>query len=335
MSVDRIKLEENRKRLMHQRDQIILGKIMSGLWVFARACLVIGISFIILYPLLMKLSVMFKAREDLFNPMIVWIPHNFTLENIKVAAKVLDYFPTLTNSLVLSTSAMVMSVVSCALAGYGFGRFKFKGNNILFAFVILTILIPAQTLVIPLYMHFRYFDLFGLIGLFNNGEPLNLMNSYWPIIMTTLTANGLKAGLFIYIFRQFFRGMPNEIAEAAIIDGAGIMQTFFRVMLPNAVPAIITVMLFSFVWQYNDVHYSNLFLNQTKLMASQLATIGGNTASYINLTEGNVDGANVDPVIIQSIIDTGILMAILPLIVLYLFVQRWFVESVERTGIVG
>lgn len=337
MSVDAVKLEEEQKQLlMKQRDQIILGRVMSVLWVFARACLIIGLSFIILYPILQKISIAFKDKSDLYNPMVVWIPENFTLENVKIAMEVMDFFPTLMNSVTLSAATMVMSVISCALAGYGFARFKFKGNSILFALVILTILIPNQTLVIPLYTHFRYFDLFGIVSLFNNGEPLNLMNSYWPIILTTLTANGIKAGLFIYIFRQFFKGMPQEIEEAAIIDGAGVFKTFYRVMLPNAVPAIITVMLFSFVWQYNDVFYSGLYMSQADLMSKALAQIGSNTSSYMNMLQGNTQtGAVVDPVLVQLIVDTGILMAIAPLIVMYLFVQRWFVESVERTGIVG
>lgn len=337
MSVDAVNLEEKRKELlMKQRDQIILGKVMGSLWVFARACLIIGLSFIILYPILMKLSLAFKDKADLYNPMVVWIPENFTLENVKIAMEVMKFFPTLMNSITLSTATMIMSVISCALAGYGFARFKFKGNSILFALVILTILIPNQTLVIPLYTHFRYFDLFGIVSLFNGGEPLNLLNSYWPIVLTTLTANGIKAGLFIYIFRQFFKGMPVEIEEAAIIDGAGVFKTFYRVMLPNAVPAIITVMLFSFVWQYNDVFYSGLYLSQADLMSKALAQIGSNTSSYMNILQGNTQtGAVVDPVLVQLIVDTGILMAIAPLIIMYLFVQRWFVESVERTGIVG
>jgi oligogalacturonide transport system permease protein len=334
MSMELKKLETQKQRA-NQKNQMILDKITNFLWVIIRACLITGISFIILYPVLMRISVAFKDRADLYNPMVVWIPHHFTLENVYIASKVLNYFPTLMNSLILSGATMFMTVISCALAGYGFARFKFKGNNILFAFVILTILIPAQTLMVPMYMHFRYFDVLGIVKFFNNGESLNLMNSYWPIIMTTLTATGLKAGLFIYIFRQFFRGMPNEIEEASIIDGAGVFKTFFKVMLPNAFPAIITVMLFSFVWQYNDVYYSNLFMNQSKLMSLMLATIGGNTSRYINDIEGNVDSALVDPVLVQSVVDTGILIAILPLIVLYIFVQRWFVESVERTGIVG
>lgn len=335
MSTDAMKLEEQRKQMIRQRDQIILGKIMSSLWVFVRACLIIGMSFIILYPILMKLSIAFKSRDDLYNPMVVWIPENYTLENIKIAMEVMKFFPTLTNSIILSSITMIMSVISCSLAGYGFARFKFKGNSILFALVILTILIPAQTLSIPLYTHFRYFDFFGIISLFNKGEPLNLMNSYWPIIMTTLTANGIKAGLFIYIFRQFFKGMPNEVEEAAIIDGAGVFKTFYKVMLPNAVPAIITVMLFAFVWQYNDVFYSGLYLGQADLMSKALAQIGNNTATYMNILEGNTQTSAVDPVLIQLIVDTGILMAIAPLIIMYMFVQRWFVESVERTGIVG
>jgi multiple sugar transport system permease protein len=125
------------------------------------------------------------------------------------------------------------------------------------------------------------------------------------------------------------------VEEAAIIDGAGVYQTFFRVMLPNAVPAIVTVMLFSFVWQFNDVFYSSMFMSQSKLISLALSTIGGSTAKIVNDQLGQQEGAVVDPAIIQTVVDAGILLAIVPLIILYVFVQRWFVESVERTGIVG
>lgn len=335
MSSEAIEMDKRQQQLIKQRDQIILGKVMSFFWKIARGCLVIGISFIILYPIFMKISTSFKNRDDIYNPMVIWIPQNFTLENWSTALEVMNFSTALKNSVILSSVTMIMAVISCALAGYGFARFKFKGNNVLFALVILTILVPTQTLVVPLYMHFRYFDILGIVKWLNNGETINMINTYWPIIMTNLTANGLKAGLFIYIFRQFFKGMPGEIEEAAIIDGAGVFKTFFKVMLPNAVPAIITVLLFAFVWQYNDVLYSNLFLTQTTLISSELGSIGGSVEQFINVQEGNVEGATVSPVRIKTVIDTGILLAIMPLIIMYVFVQRWFVESVERTGIVG
>ena len=118
--------------------------------------------------------------------------------------------------------------------------------------------------------------------------------------------------------------------EAAYVDGAGISRTFARIMLPNAIPSIVTVLLFSFVWQWNDSFYTTTYLTSSKVMSTQLSSLPYNLAQQVS------DGASkADPFYLSMIQDTGILLAILPLIIIYLFVQRYFVESVERTGIVG
>src|SRR5690606_4009428 len=125
------------------------------------------------------------------------------------------------------------------------------------------------------------FDVLGIISLFNDGKGVNLLNTYWPSVITSATAIGLKAGLFIYIFRQFFKGLPKEIEEAALIDDASGIQTFVRIMLPNAVPPIITVVLFCFVWQYNDTFYTTLFMSGMELMSLKISTISAQANQFI------------------------------------------------------
>ncbi|HTG70617.1 MAG TPA: carbohydrate ABC transporter permease [Candidatus Udaeobacter sp.] len=325
-------IEANKYRMQKARN-----KTVDTLYSIFRYSLVIGISFIIIYPLLMKFSVAFKAKEDIYNPTIYMVPVHFTLDNIKMAMEILNYFPLLGNTLLFVIVTTVLTAASCALAGYGFARFTFPGSNLLFALVILTILIPTSTLMVPMYLHFRSFDLLGLVKLFTGKDGVNLLNTYWPSVITSATAIGLKAGLFIYIFRQFFRGMPKEIEEAALIDGAGGVKTFLRIMLPNAVPPMLTVILFCFVWQYNDTFFTSLFMSETQLMPLKVASLSAQANQLIPLMLGVGSGANVkaDPNHVAMIIDTGILLAIIPLIVLYLLVQRYFVESVERSGIIG
>ncbi|MCZ4148507.1 ABC transporter permease, partial [Escherichia coli] len=138
----------------------------------------------------------------------------------------MNYWPLLANTLLFVAITTLLTAISCALAGYGFARFSFPGSSVLFVLVILTILVPTSTLMVPMYLHFRSFDILGIIGLFTGKEGVNLLNTYWPSVITAATAGGLKAGLFIYIFRQFFKGMPKEIEEAALIDGAGGFRTF-------------------------------------------------------------------------------------------------------------
>ncbi|WP_454190704.1 carbohydrate ABC transporter permease [Paenibacillus sp. Marseille-Q7038] len=312
------------------------NKLLDALWSIFRYVLIIGISFVILYPILMKISTAFKDKADIYNPTIYMIPVHFTLDNIKLASEVLNYFPLLGNTLLYVFVMMILTTASTALAGYGFARFEFPGSKILFGMVILTILVPSSTLMVPMYLHFRSFDILGMISLFTGKEGVNLLNTYWPSMITAGTATGLKAGLFIYIFRQFFKGMPKEIEEAALIDGAGGIKTFIRIMLPNAVPPMITVMLFSFVWTYNDTFYPSLFMSETNLMSLKVSSL----PSQINLIIPQLLGLSgtdikADPNHVAMLVDTGILLAIAPLILLYLFVQRYFVESVERTGVVG
>ncbi|MDQ8737074.1 carbohydrate ABC transporter permease [Paenibacillus sp. LHD-38] len=327
-----VRTEDNKYRLLKMKN-----KTIDTLYAIFRYALVIGISFIIIYPLLMKFSVAFKDKIDIYNPTIYMVPVNFTLDNIKMAMEILNYFPLIGNTLVFVIVTTLLTTASCALAGYGFARFSFPGSNVLFALVILTILVPTSTLMVPMYLHFRSFDILGLLHLFTGKEGVNLLNTYWPSIITSATAIGLKAGLFIYIFRQFFKGMPKEIEEAALIDGAGGVKTFLKIMLPNAVPPIITVVLFCFVWQYNDTFFTSLFMSESALMPIKISTLSAQANALIPGLIGVGSGANVkaDPNHVAMIIDTGILLAIIPLIILYLVVQRYFVESVERSGIIG
>jgi ABC-type sugar transport system, permease component len=305
------------------------------LWTIVRFVLIFGISFVIVYPILLKLSIAFKSMEDLYDSTVIWIPQNITLHNFKLVFEAMNYPSVLMNTLLLSSAVMVLQTITCVLAGYGFARIKFRGSGLLFAGVIFTILVPANTIMIPLYLHFKNFDVFGLIELFR-GEPVNLINTYWPFIISAALGMGVKTGLYVYIFRQFFKGIPREIEEAAYVDGAGYFATFRKIILPNAVPSMVTVMLFSFVWQWNDSFFTNMYLNEPKVMSSMMASSGYAIATHLS-GGGQAEIASYvqDPFFMSMMMNTSVLMAILPLIILYVFVQRHFVESVERSGLVG
>ncbi len=326
-----------------QRDVVVYrmqkakNKSLELLWASVRTILISGIAFVILLPIFRQISVAFKAVEDIYNPTIYMVPVNYTLENLQYAVSLLNYWAVLGNTVLFVTIMMVLQAASCALAGYGFARFNFPGSRILFGLVVLTILIPTNTLMVPMYLHFRSFDIMGIISLLTGKDGVNILNTYWPSVITSATANGLKSGLYIYIFTQFFRGLPKEIEESALIDGAGGFKTFFSIMLPNAVPSLVTVMLFAFVWQYNDTFYASLFMGNSDLIANRIASFPAevNQKLPILLGYGLNPTQRADPNHVAMIVDTGILLAISPLIMMYLFVQRFFVESVERTGVVG
>ncbi len=327
-SIFRKKSEEDR---MHRRH--LYYSMARRSWSIVRGVIIAGICFLILYPTLVKLSVSFMPEQDIYDVTVRYVPKSPTFENYKTVYKAMKYPTAFLNTLKLCALTSIMQLISCTLIGYGFARFRFKGRGVLFALVILTMIVPPQTLMIPLFLHFRYFDVLGIISAITGQKGINLLESYWPFVLMSLTGMGLKNGLYIYIMRQFFRGMPKELEEAAYVDGAGMLRTFGQIMLPSAVPAMVTVFLFSFVWQWTDTFYSSLFLMRTDVLAKTAANVSNQIMKDLSADIG-VD-IYLSPAISSMYTNTGSLLVVLPLLILYLFAQKLFVESVERTGIVG
>ena len=294
-------------------------------WSLVRLTLLIGFSFIILYPLIIKFSTSLMSEMDLFDLTVKWIPRHFNLTSVFYryidVARTMEYPRAFSNSMILSLLVSCFQLIICTIVGYGFGRFEFKGKNFFFALVILTLLVPPQMIMIPLFFNFRFFDFFGLM----QGGGFNLIGSYWPFFLTVLTATGFRNGLYIFIAKQQFTGMPSSLEEAAYIDGAGQIKTFYKIMLPGAVPALIIIFLFSFVWQWNDTLLVSMYLRkEAVLLPFTLRDLW--YAFYLR---------DYSSEYISIVNNTGLLLFMAPLLLLYAFVQRYFIESVERTGIVG
>lgn len=304
---------------MNRNKLNIIKKVFAG---FLRAVLICGISFIILQPLIIKVSSSFMTVNDLYDQTVKWIPMKITLDNYISAWEIMDYPVAFKNSLFLTIIVSILQGFSCTLVGYSLARFDFPGRKILFSLVIFTLIIPPHMILIPLFLNFRFFNIMGILP----GNGINLIGTYWPFILTSITATGLRNGLFVYIMRQFFKGMPRELEEAAYIDGAGMFKTFYKVMLPGAIPGLVIVFLFSFVWQWNDYLYVTIFLEGGTFLTHELQTLAYEITG--------VDAFAASP--ISTIVNnTGMLMFIAPLLLLYIFMQRYFIESVERSGIVG
>lgn len=309
------------------------NRTRSILWKVFRGLLLTGFCFAILYPLLIMLSKTFMSLDDIMDNSVLFFPKNFSTVFLETSVKQLDYWNSLKNSIMLSVFSMAAQTFVSCFVGYGFARFAFPFKKIMFAVVIVTIVIPPQLIMVPLYLLFQYFDPLGLITLFT-GNSVNLLNSFTPFVLLSLTGQGLRNGLFIFLFRQFFTNMPKEIEEAAIVDGAGIFQTFFRVFIPNVVTPIVTVALFSFVWQYNDTIYSGLFLKTLKVLPMMYRNLYG----IAQMEFGGITITNIDvrlPFIVAGLKASGVLLMLAPVIALYAAGNRFFVQSIERTGIVG
>ena len=284
-----------------------------------RFILIAGVSYVILAPMIGILTSSFFSDSDRYNPIVFTIPINPTLERYATAAEYLDYGKTLGTTVVYTLLLTLIQVFVCSMVGYGFARFEFKLKKILFACVILMIVLPVHTVMLPLYVTFRNFGI--------GGSTTNLMGTWWPVTIMSCLGTGLSSGLYIYIFNQFFRGLPKEIEEAAFVDGAGTWYTYFRIMLVNAMPALITVTVFSIVWQYNDTFYASLFNVPTDTLLSKRISTLMDTISNVKKI--------YDPSLLTLYLNAGIVMIAAPLVLIYVVLQKQFIEGVERSGIVG
>jgi len=308
--------------------------ILDVVYKICRAVLLFGLCFLIVQPLLDKLSISFMEQQDLYDSTVVSIPRHFTLGNYKLAGELLEFWPALLQTMIIMLISSVLQVSACTMAGYGFARYKFPLKNFWFMCVMLIIVVPPQTIMASLYLNFRFFDIFGLIRLIT-GSPANLLDSaacYW---LLSATGMGLKSGLYIFLLRQYFRGMPKELEEAAWVDGCGRFKTFIRIMIPDATPMLTSCFLFSFVWQWTDSFYSTLFLSNYKILSVGLSGIADRLGAWwmsMNSSAGAVYSA-APMGYTQAIIATGMLICLAPLILLYLVAQKAFVESLSQTGI--
>lgn len=300
--------------------------VKKGILGLAQFVVIVGICYVIIAPILGILVSSFMSDGDAYNPMVYMIPTSPTLQKYKTVMERLDYFPTIGRDLLYTLSLMIIQVLICSMVGYGFARFNFPFKKLLFACVVVMIVIPTNTIMLPLYMTFRNFNPFGLATAIN-GKSINLLGTPVPMYIMTFLGCGLRSGLYIYIFNQFFRGLPKEIEEAAFVDGAGVWYTYFRIMLMNAMPSVITVAVFSMVWQYNDTFYAKLFLISENIVISK--KISSLTAVIAN------EDKILDTTIQQLYLDAGIILIMVPIVLIYIFLQRYFIEGVERSGIVG
>lgn len=302
---------------------IIANKARTCVWVIVRSLILLGLSFIILYPFFAKISSMFMSSEDLYDPIVWMVPRHPTLKNIESVVKYGNYFQALRNTFVISLVCAVLQTMSTTLIGYGFAKFKFKGKGLFFALVLLSIVIPPQTIYVSLYTKFRFFDVFGILQLLGL-PPLNMVETIKPMVILSATGLGLKNGIYILMLMQCFKGLPKELSEAACVDGAGAVKTFWRINMPQARPVMVSVFLLSFAWQWTDTFYSSLFFKSTPILKNTVSIMRSVSAL------GAVNNNTVSAVLVN----TAVIMSLIPLVVVYLFSQRYLIQGIERSGMV-
>jgi len=317
-------------------------------WTIFRLVLLLGISYVVLLPFITKIAGSFMSVDDFLDVTVNLIPKYPTLDTYYYIFTENKYIEALTNTTILSALCAIVQMFTCAVIGYGLSKFKFRGSKLLFVFVIFSMIVPHQTLQTSMFMKFRYFDIFGIYDFihetFNLGALyvknvaatkiwqfpyFNLINTYWPLAILSFGGLAFKNGLYIFMMRQFYKGVPDELEEAAYVDGSGVIRTFIKIILPLSVPMMITIFLFAFSWQWTDDFYTNFFFTKDGLyLMPHIVSVPKTLATTISTM---VNGSSYQ----IAINNTCGLMIIIPLIIMYCFCQRYLVQGIERSGIVG
>ncbi len=303
----------------------------KAVWWLFRFILLLGISYVVLFPFISKISNSFKSIQDFLDVTVNYIPKYPTLDTYRAIIVDQGYFDALWHSVLLSGVCALLQTFVCCVIGYGFAKFKFKGSNIVFALVLLTMVIPHQNLRYAMRIHFSSYDLFGILG-----TPINMMDTYWPLALLSATGLAFKNGLYIFMMRQFFRGVPDELEESAYIDGYGPFKTFIKIILPLSVPMMITIFLFAFSWQWTDNFYIKLFFGATG--ADEKYALLPNLVDVFPKSleaEMKIAPEGIQLLYQQAVTGAQALMVLLPLLIIFLFCQRYLVQGIERSGIVG
>ena len=288
--------------------------------------LLIGISFIFLFPLLSMLTKSLMTLEDLINTTISWIPSKMTGQNYVSAFEWMHFWNAFLDSLKVSIYPTIATVLSSALIGYGFGRFKFPGKKILMGLMIAMFLIPTVLTYIPTTVLYKDLSILGI--------KMNLMDSIKAFWIPAVFGNGIRQTIFILIFYQFFRTIPDELFEAAEVDGSTTLRTFITIAIPMVGPAFLICGLYSFVWYWNETSLARLYFG------SNFTTLPMSLDSFISMYSSMYSQGNVTLDSVSSTYNIGVqyamtLISIVPLMIVYLFAQKWFVEGVDRSGIAG
>ena len=309
----RLKAKEYKEKLLKLNERTLrlskksTGTLFGNLLTYA---VLISLTVIFLAPFVYMLSRSVMSAKDLADSWNVkWLPRSFVFENYSYAFKVLDYWKTLLRSLLYAGLGTLFQVLSCSFVAYGLARIRFRGSGLLFGLVIFALIVPPQTIIVTQYVMYSNYG---------------LVNTAVPFILPCLFSLGLQGGLFTFIFRQFYRGMPQELENAALIDGTGIFGAYFRVIVPNAASSVLVTSILSFIWHWNDYFEPSLYITDRKAysLTMMLQNLGGN-AGALSGVASFTNGINL----------AATFLCALPVILIFFILQRRFMKGIETTGL--
>lgn len=303
----------NVKSLIQSHSAIKLKrKVGNILFAIFRYVFLFLVGYIVLYPLLFMISTSVKTQSGFFDVSHQWLPLQATLENLKVAFNAMNFWGSLKKTLSIQIVSAILEIFVCSFIAYGFARFNFKGKRLANVILIISLLIPVQLYSLSLSVNYRMLNIFN--------TPL----VYW---LPSAFGVGIRSGIIIFIYQQFFIGLPKELEEAAYVDGAGPIKTFFRIALPSSSVVIVTISVLSVIWHWNEYFLAELCLMDEVRPLS--VSIGHLTPllKQIGIIPGN-------PLYAASVCAGCLLYVLIPLI-FYMILQRKFVRSIDRVGITG
>lgn len=272
--------------------KLTIGKVV-------KYALLLILMVIILYPFVWMLCSSFKTEADIMNwpPQLIW--RSFTTEAYQDIWERIPFLRYYGNTLLFAGCTTIVSLTFDTLAGYAFARLNFKGKNFLFALVLATLMIPFQVIMIPL-----FYEMF----------KLKLLNKYIGLILPRATN-----AFGIFMMRQFFVSLPKGLEEAARLDGCSEFRIFAKIMLPLCKPAVISLAIFHFMYNWNDLLYPLIMTTDTNMR-----TLPAGLATFM--------GTHV---IEHNVLMAGGVLAILPIFIAYCFAQKYFVQGIAMTGMKG
>jgi ABC-type glycerol-3-phosphate transport system permease component len=262
-----------------------------------------AVSILMLYPLIWWVGASFKSNEDLLSPALFpinWLWRNYSDGWVAIPRYTFTHF--YINSFELIFLIVVATISSCSLAAFGFARINFPLRKIWFAILMITLMLPGQVILVPQYVLF-------------NG--LGWINTYLPLVVPHLLAGD---SFFVFMLIQFIRGIPRELDESAKIDGSTWFGIYWRIILPLTKPALVTVAIYCFIWNWDNFFGQLIYLNSVDKYTVVLAL-----RMFID-TQGNLPWGQL---LAMS------LLSVLPATIIFFLAQRQFVEGIATTGIKG
>lgn len=256
-------------------------------------------AFVLMIPLFYMISTSFKLPAEVFDLPVQWIPKELHVENYITPLQEKPFFRWLFNSIFVATSVTILNVITSALAGYSFAKFDYPGRNLLFGFILATFMIPLEAMIVPLFILVK---------------DLGWLNSYIGLI---IPAGGSAFGIFM--MRQHMLSMPDELIEAARIDGASEIRIFWSVVLPISQSAMVSLAIFAFMWNWNSFLYPLLVASKDEFRTLPLGLASFESAYSTNYPQ----------------LMAVSFLSMLPVLLLFFILQNQFIESMALSGVKG